>query len=181
MKFIPGHKYKLLQHYTVSQTTWNPGAIFTHTCLLGTLSIGRELHQFKCPDGDLHGFVESSRYFRPVIEVGMKLRPINTALNSKAEYGIDDIKPALVTVRWDLALNSRQQIWGSIWYTELDLWNWYEIWDEQGPGPNTSKRCEHKIVNVSFMQLDLRCKFCDKSEDEIQAESNPSVSYEGLP
>lgn len=66
--------------------------------------------------------------------------------------------------------------------SKIDIWNWFDIIDPTGP--NTTEaiekprvECEpskvtgkHEFVNVSFMSIDMRCKFCDKSEQQHDAE-----------
>lgn len=54
----------------------------------------------------------------------------------------------------------------------IDIWNYYSMWPGTNDPPIVEKRhCEHKIVNVSFNRINMRCKFCDKSEDECKAET----------
>jgi hypothetical protein len=62
--------------------------------------------------------------------------------------------------------------------SKIDIRNWFDILQEDGGNatPAVPKRCEHKIVNVSFMSLDMRCKFCDKSEAECKAQEKEIAS-----
>lgn len=54
-------------------------------------------------------------------------------------------------------------------FAAVDIWNYYSMWPGTSDPPVESKRhCEHKFVNVSFAGLNMRCKFCDMSEDDYK-------------
>lgn len=57
----------------------------------------------------------------------------------------------------------------------VDIWNYYSMWpgtQEEMPNKEEKKprHCEHKLVNVSFMGINMRCKYCDMDEDQVRAD-----------
>lgn len=76
--------------------------------------------------------------------------------------------------QWLVRAPAAGQRHGDITVSKIDVWNWFSAWpgsdDGSEPAVVYKKRCEHKVVNVSFNGLEMRCKFCDKSEDEVKAE-----------
>lgn len=76
--------------------------------------------------------------------------------------------------QWMVRTSRMDLHWKDITVSKIDVWNWFSAWpgsdDGSEPAMVHKKRCEHKVVNVSFNGLEMRCKFCDKSEDEVKAE-----------
>ena len=66
----------------------------------------------------------------------------------------------------------------------VDVWNYYSMWPGTQDPPTEEKkpaRCEHKFVNVSFVGLNIRCKYCDISETQYKAElAHAQIRGEGF-
>jgi hypothetical protein len=75
-------------------------------------------------------------------------------------FQVEDILIGMVVHNWCITSVSK-----------VDVWNWFDMWPGSDP-PLYVRECikaggpdyRHKFVNVSFMGLDMRCKFCDLPE-----------------
>ena len=109
------------------------------------------------------------------IGIGTKLKLNN---NKKYQYNTDEpfIVIADVTDSWQLSMPGG----GPGYVSKVDVMNWFSIWpghDDELPtkGETTvtyKYKCqepgqEHELVNVSFMGMNMRCKYCDIAEKEI--------------